>query len=431
MINKLDQKGEWCFPNESLKYPGRLTFDIKDDLRLVLPNVRIPYEGEESKIIHGTLEDGSKITLFFEIAFLNQNGTTILGDKFFIGAHYQNEQEILFSSIEVEFQGMSEWFSRTTFNTVNPTPNNMLKTFYEDFPTPFHISDQFSIHIKSNIGVKVIEELSEIKQKYYFCILSKKPCHFQDLVKLAIHYSRLFSIISRRLALPLKIVFREEINGGSIEYVYRYSNINMLYNQSRKTIPFIKFQNIKESFGNILKKWLQYEDRLNESLNLWISSNYNTSMPISTKFILMAQSIECLHSRIKKTTKKMSTKEYRKVKSDILNYIHDEHKELVADALAHANKATLHMRIQELIDCYATDDFISEIKDKEDFIKRVKVTRNYYTHYSIDKKTSHLIAKKMELFYLTRHVSNLIVLAVLSEIGIDKEELEKESHILY
>ena len=59
--------------------------------------------------------------------------------------------------------------------------------------------------------------------------------------------------------------------------------------------------------------------------------------------------------------------------------------------------------------------------DYESIINNAKNSRNYYTHYSptLEKKA----LKDTELFYLTERLKIFLLILLLSETGIEKENL--------
>ena len=62
------------------------------------------------------------------------------------------------------------------------------------------------------------------------------------------------------------------------------------------------------------------------------------------------------------------------------------------------------------------------IENKDLFVKQIKWSRNYYTHYSLEDKKRALQGK--DLFYLSEKLKIVLVCALLVEVGFSKNEIE-------
>ena len=73
-------------------------------------------------------------------------------------------------------------------------------------------------------------------------------------------------------------------------------------------------------------------------------------------------------------------------------------------------------------------EFIFEYLDykRDEFIQKVVDTRNYYTHYSIDKKEK--IFPKYQLPYVNGILLGVLQYYILKEIGIKDEHIKKVVH---
>jgi len=87
------------------------------------------------------------------------------------------------------------------------------------------------------------------------------------------------------------------------------------------------------------------------------------------------------------------------------------------------NNLNLHARLTELVKKYSNDILDKIIPDKVMFVKQVKYSRNYYTHYSSDGKKKAI--KGGDLFCLSERLKILLVCAFLIEVGFDKKLLSK------
>ena len=67
--------------------------------------------------------------------------------------------------------------------------------------------------------------------------------------------------------------------------------------------------------------------------------------------------------------------------------------------------------------------FSSFISDKDDFIKRVIDTRNYYTHYS--PKLEERAVKIEDLPFLSQNLRFILIVILMKQIGFDDKLIEQ------
>ena len=107
---------------------------------------------------------------------------------------------------------------------------------------------------------------------------------------------------------------------------------------------------------------------------------------------------------------------------EIVDNVPDCHKDWLKNALAFSNEKSLKIRLEELLSESIT--IINPIiKDSAEFVKKVRDTRNYLTHY--DKSGESKAAKGTELHWLTERLLILLKSCLLSELGINKEDQVK------
>jgi len=111
------------------------------------------------------------------------------------------------------------------------------------------------------------------------------------------------------------------------------------------------------------------------------------------------------------------------MKEEILKVTSKEYHGWLNDQFKFGNNLYLHSRLSELVSKYSNRIIDKIITDKELFIKQVKHSRNYYTHFSEKGKKNAL--KGQELFFLSEKLKVLLVCAILMEVGFTKEKLTK------
>lgn len=91
--------------------------------------------------------------------------------------------------------------------------------------------------------------------------------------------------------------------------------------------------------------------------------------------------------------------------------------------LLFSNEPTLKERLEELLNNYSNDTLKKVIKDPADFIKKVKDSRNYYTHF--DSKLKKKAAKGGDLYYLTERMKLLLTCCLLNIIGFNNNLIQQ------
>lgn len=137
-------------------------------------------------------------------------------------------------------------------------------------------------------------------------------------------------------------------------------------------------------------------------------------------FLNLAQSAETFHATIHDHTK-LSGEDYKKMREEILAVAHPNYHPWLNDQFDFGNKLNLHSRLKELTVIYSNQILDSILGDIEQFIKNVKDSRNYYTHYS--KKDEKKALKGKQLYNLSERLQLLLVCSFLIEVGINKTNL--------
>jgi len=76
-----------------------------------------------------------------------------------------------------------------------------------------------------------------------------------------------------------------------------------------------------------------------------------------------------------------------------------------------------------LIDEISIKTIFKLFSDKDKFIKTIRDSRNYYTHY--DSKLISKAIKGSELFYLTEKLKIILIALILKESGFHREQIEQ------
>ena len=135
-------------------------------------------------------------------------------------------------------------------------------------------------------------------------------------------------------------------------------------------------------------------------------------------FLTLAQALETFHRR-RRHGAILSKDEHKQKMYEILENVPDTYKKWLKDALAFSNEKSLKIRLSELMD--ENIEVMRPIMNhKEEFIKKVRDTRNYLTHF--DHRMKKKAATGTELHWLTEKLSILLQGCLLQEIDIKPTE---------
>ena len=182
------------------------------------------------------------------------------------------------------------------------------------------------------------------------------------------------------------------------------------------------YWDVKDRFDELVTEWFSLCDRLDNILPLFIDQFINESRFDANKFLNIAQAAESLHSILYNHTR-LPDDEYKKKLNEIVNSVPEEHKDFVKKKLSQANALILAERLQELVDKCPDDIKKKYFTDEKTFIKQVRDSRNYYTHY--DKSGKKHILENRDLMILTERIRLLIVCNILLHLKFSSDDLVK------
>jgi hypothetical protein len=178
------------------------------------------------------------------------------------------------------------------------------------------------------------------------------------------------------------------------------------------------YKQIEGVFTSIIQKWYRNRVELEPVFNLLFEHFYLTSFNENV-FLNLAQAAETLHARLHSHTK-MPKVEYDEMKKVILAATPSKYHSWLKEQFSFGNNLTLLARLEEVLSEYSNATVDAMIGDKTLFVKQVRDSRNYYTHYSVGKKN---VLKGSPLLHLTLKLKAILVAAILIESGFDAERV--------
>lgn len=240
--------------------------------------------------------------------------------------------------------------------------------------TTFHISSRQNISIKQIINI-----ILKFEKLLSFATL--RDCHFSE-IKLLDHLLVEKVSSSNNYYLPIYLNFERfiEVNCTEIkieDFLFRYDNI-------------------EDSFSDIISKWFAKDENLLLIINHLIDSVLVRNHYISTTFMTVIQGIDGFWQRYRED-------DYKKKKNLKKNY-----------------RVSLSEEIIELLDEFS---YVFKKHDLNINVDALKDTRDYYSHLlKVGEKAN--VKSGIELFRMTNLSRILLMCCVMQLIGMKKQTIE-------
>jgi hypothetical protein len=458
MNENIEYRGEWFLPSaKNKRINGILTYDTNEGSSLDLfgsfdEKSFIPIMKNED-IIQGITSDSKQITLYRCFMSKTGGGKSMQGEESGIpttnymvgyileGAHINYPEEINFHKITSEIYNLDEWVGISGFATQKMGLEDIIKKeidVHYKLPDPikFVINDklegQFNF-IVNHPGWSRFQKNISLNQRVELIISSESECSLETLLKYLFEFQNfLILALYNRTTYPNNIalysnnIVKDYGNGKPvrkrIELYFPISNRSKVVKPKLDIEMLFDYKHIREEFPVIIKNWFNKYELLEPAFNLLFEQFYNNDRFSTNTFLNLAQAAETFHARTHNHTR-MPKKDFNKMKDDIYASVSKDYYDWLKDQFNFGNNLNLHNRLTEIVAKYSNDILDKIIGNKELFVKQVKWSRNYYTHYSSSGKKQAL--KGPDLFYLTEKLKIVLVCSFLVEVGFDNEKLTK------
>lgn len=458
MKDSFQYKGIWFLPtSKDKRVSGILSYDTEqgsslelfgsfDDDFAFMPKMR------NEDIIQGITSDTKQITLYKCFVSKAGGAKLVVGEEsgqpstvftvnfIFDGVHIDTSEEIKFQKLVSEIHNLDEWvgisgFKPSTSSDIDNWKNFELDVHYK-LPEPIkfkindHLEGQFNFIINHPGWSRYQKEVS-LKQRVEIIINSSLEVSADTLLKYLFCFQNLLILALYNRTYPTSITFYNDkfskdfgdgkLTRKKVKLYFPISNRSKSDKLKFDLDMLFCYGHIKDEFSNIVQNWYEKYDLLEPAFNLLFEQFYNNERFSENTFLNLAQAAETFHARTHNHTR-MPKEDYSKMKEDILSLVPTHYHEWLNDQFNYGNNLNLHTRLTEIVAKYSNETLDKIIGDKELFVKQVKWSRNYYTHYSSGGEKQAL--KGMELFYLTEKLKVLLVCTFLIEVGFDKVKLE-------
>lgn len=441
MVENFDSNGIWFLPtSEEDKIAGKITYSLEGGIYLELLGTFGDLQNSNletyNEIILGILKDGKKITLLNcsvvnrTINFPGIPTVKFLASYMLIGEHYSNKEQLLFDEISIEYHNLNDWLEVTGIEERNLSTNEFNLTYLLPEEIKFKIKNfdskfSFSANTESD-KFKTFKLTQNVK----LILQRNTSVDIFELLRESFVFQGFLTFGTFESCYPTKIqlknsssyeVYNEYKNYNTIELYYK-SNINKSKKQKKPFEFLFTFSDVASNFQLIVNNWYENDSKLEPIIYLFLNSFYSQNSIFSENiFLEIIHALETFHRRIFKNYV-ISKEEYSMKKQIILDSVPENHREWLENKLNFGNEPSLHERLVELLSVLEEFTFLQElIPDKNDFVKKVKNSRNYYTHYDLSLQKKAL--KGASLFYITIKLRVILITHLLLLLGFENEKI--------
>ena len=448
MNNKevIKKEGDFWLPSSpEKKIPGILSIEVGGDIILKTEGLldesseginKVFNEVDGPVRILGFAYDQTPITLedcsyLKTNSFYNGNISEILVNCAILGAIYDVEQKILFTTFMFSAKGLDKWVGfngliiddkkeKRTASILRSPRNEML----------FNLKNgmRLSISVLTTTNKSTLEEAKK-KLKVVFKLESDNKRSRDDFLLVAIRIVLLLSFAIDQVVSLDQITATAEKNEESYpndknelkEISLYYPNVSFSENEriiTRNRMLFTYWK-IYGKAEEVIKKWLDVFEKIEPALNLYFSTKTGINHYMETRFLALVQGFETYHRRTS-SDKEMKEDDFRRLMDNLIESCPIEHKEFIRNKLKYANEISLAKRLKKTISPFQR--FFSNNEDNDRLIRIIVDTRNYLTHY--DSNLEEKAFKGFDLFPLCEKMEAIFKLLVFKELGFSDEEID-------
>ena len=441
--------GHWYFPSLEKEFEGELAFSNEHKiffLQAVIPPDEIIYrklKTSEIDCIFGTLFNGAKIQLC-QCDVRQANGNPLFGPQRFIfipnlvfDGLKANALTAKFDGLQFEFDDIVSWLGLSRFKDHGDTEITWIKE-----PDLVLETDTFTLTIqpKEKQLLSWFMNIAELIKSFITLGVERKVCYHSISY---IHESTQITHNGKSYPKPRPLYLKGQ-TGPNSKSINNYNDLEFLD-------YLFSFHHIKDK-QSFFSSWIKKYSLIRPVVDLVNSLFLYSDMPIEVLFLNLMQALETYHSRFVCD----NPKHYSDVIDALLGEYHNldgqkrllrkdyylglDEKELTSKTDSkkaettncdcrketrseHIKKISLKMRVRYL---FSVGDFmfLSTYKmTQQDFIDKLVISRNYYTHYD-PKKESRSFTRE-ELKDVCPILFNLANYYILKELGLPEENLHK------
>ena len=423
--------------------------DLPTAMRHGRRQVRLPLsaaKGHATRIV-GQVRDGGAVTLDGCVP-LSTNiqlpsgsaGSMVHVDAAYVGAWYDENEEISFQEITCSLEGLEVWLWANSIEMEYDRENRAGSIRFQmpdDIPLtmPDGVEAKFTFRLTSSGATLPITEAS-IKQAAdlslqsanaepveYFASLAFKFCNF-----LAFALDQGVNLRSMTGFVDI-LVADNQTRRQSVHIYGQLGPENAKHGAIRGHEALFLYPNVADLIDTLIENWLEVYETFAPAISLYFASKNETTAYFEMKILWLAQALETLHRRTSDETA-LAEEEFERLVESIMRNCTEEERRWLQEKLRYANEPSFRARVGKLIEPFKNQ--LGNSDQRRTLINRICDTRNYLTHYD-EATTPNRAVEPMDLVELRDKMEALFQLHLLGRIGFERpviDDLVAKNHRL-
>lgn len=352
-----------------------------------------------------------------------------------IGNYYSCLDNAAFDQLTIKLTDLYEWMNKSGIEYIHDSENNKFSIQYSlpsniefktnDFKGEFNFICTENHH-KKNFA---------LDENVTLTIKVEAPTSFLSLIDTVQPFMEFINFANLKTGtIKSASLGNSKDNEGIDELKFnRDTNLYFAYKNflspisEEKTDFLFRYNDIAFNFERAIINWYEYYKDL-EPVFYLLSKSYrqNSIKYLTTEFLDITRALETLHRRLGNNSV-ISSEEHRERVSNILNSVDIQYREWLKDRLNYSKEPSFKERIISLCDelnnynLYELSETI--VSSKEDFARKVRDARNYYTHYITSLKKGAPSGKI--LYKLTLQLRAILIIRILILLEFNKEQIDR------
>ena len=376
-----------------------LELDETPSLELFLertdPSQPLPPVGS---VIHGMNEHGKPITLLFagsgKQTISGAVATrTISAGYTLIGISLPNAESFVAHSLRFELQHFYGWLGRSGYENTSDTSATFTVHYRKPEDEVFAVTPDLDLEIHSTYSANNGFQERSIKEDAAMTFKSKSGLSLASCQKVVGSMRMLLHFAVLKRVYPTWMTAYQNGHGYEVGGRWLDQDIEMvssILHEAKSEYPLaghwlFRFEDVRQNFAGFIRDWLAYEEKYSEALGCYASTIYH-SFPSQMTLLTLTQSLDAYHG--------------------VKYQSHDDH--------------NFKVKLQEILS-HHTDSLKGLVDDLPDFVDRVHVSRNFYTHHNPKWDEDGKVARRADLICMNERLKLLFQMCVLSDLQIPKE----------
>jgi hypothetical protein len=248
----------------------------------------------------------------------------------------------------------------------------------------------------------------------------------------AVHELRNF--LSLAVGKPLTVLAVDAYRDDVVDEQGHRKPLQMLYSVARNPEPLARgvqprqmlftFAEVHDRFAEVLGAWLEHHELLEPVFALYFGTLYNPSLYLEQRFIAFSQAIETYDRRRRPQTKERDPTQHKELIREIIEAAPEHRRKWLKEKLAFSNELSLANRLEHVLDaCANVTARIVGYQGVTAFVRLVRDTRNYFTHWDPAGKPK-AATEPRDLYRLTLQLRTVLETALLVELDFECERIE-------